>query len=99
MIEVCFSQNVRTLLCLAKNFGVGLGDIALFPDDLTLGSISNMNPHQRRSELEKLSIHPAEDFEEQYASFADTVSHASELSWSITSAKSRLFDSFGVSKN
>ena len=34
MIEVCFSHNMRTLLCLAKNFGVELGDIALFPDDL-----------------------------------------------------------------
>lgn len=79
MLEVCFSQNIRALLYLAKNFGVGLGDIALFPDDLTLGSISNMNPHQRRSELEKLSIHPAEDFEEQYASFIDAVSHALEL--------------------
>ncbi len=79
MIEVCFSQNVRTLLCLAKNFGVELGDIALFPDDLTLGSLSNMSPQQRRSELEKLSIHPAEDFEEQYTSFVNTVSHASEL--------------------
>ncbi|WP_028263639.1 DUF3658 domain-containing protein [Atopobium fossor] len=79
LVDVFFDSTSESILKLAAQAGFFIEETAVFPDDVTIGSITTMTPKNRKSELVRRGYSVDQDFEQRYKAFLNTITQAKAL--------------------
>ena len=80
MMEICFDYSVYAKIRAMSSGGYsGIGEIAICPDDFSIGSLIPFTPQTRHDELIANGVELPDDFVESYKNFYEALKEAEKV--------------------